>query len=157
MDLLTSANCKIHIGTTAAAADLASFEADDYTEVGSIEDAGEFGDTYNPVSASLLSAGRVMKGKGTADAGDMALVVAFDGSDEGQAAILAAAKDTKSTPYNIKVTLNDQKTPDTGNPTTFYFKALVMSCTVAIGGADNVIRRNVSLAITSEIFDKAAA
>lgn len=152
----TSANCKLSIGTTAPAASLAEFEADDYKEVGEIVDLGEFGDQFAVVTSSTLSAGRVRKGKGTADAGDMALVVDFNGTDEGQAALVAAAKDTTSNAYNIKVELNDTP-PGGANPTTYFFRALIMSNRLAVGSADNPIRRNVGIAIDSEIFEKEAA
>lgn len=155
--MLTSAGCKLHIGTTAKATDLAEFKADSYKEVGDIEDLGEFGDEFSAVTAATLNDARLRKGKGTADAGDMSLVVLFNGSDAGQAALAAAAADTTSNAYNIKVTLNDQITPETGNPTTFYFRALVMSNRIAVGGSDNAIRRNVGLAITSEILEEEVA
>lgn len=154
MALQTSANCKFYIGTTSPATDLASFKGDTYKEVGSIEDLGEFGDQFNQVTFTSLGDGRVRKLKGTKDAGDMTLVVAFDGDDEGQAALLAAAEDTTSVGYNCKVELNDMGTT---NPTTFYFRAQVMGARVAIGGADNVIRRNVTIAIDSDVIMEEAA
>ena len=154
MALQTSANCKFYIGTKAPAADLTEFQADTYTEVGSIEDLGEFGDAFNAITFTSLGDGRVRKLKGTKDAGDMTLVVAFDGDDEGQAALLAAAEDTTSVGYNCKVELNDRGAT---NPTTFYFRAQVMGARVAIGGADNVIRRNVTIAIDSAVLMQEAA
>lgn len=156
MALKTSAECKFYIGTTTAADTEAEFEADTYTEVGTIEDMGEFGDQYNLVTFTSLGDGRVRKLKGTKDAGDMTLVVAHD-SDAGQAAIVAACDDSTSTGYNCKITLNDQVTPSTGNPTTFYFRAQVTSKRVAIGGSDNVVRRNIGIAIDSEVIEVAAA
>lgn len=154
MTIQTSTNCRIYIGTTQAAADLAAFESDTYKEVGEVEDLGEFGDESSLVTFASLNDGRMRKLKGIKDAGDMALVVAMDGDDAGQAALVAAEKDSTSAGYNIKVTLNDMGTT---NPTTFFFRAQVISNRLAVGGADNVIRRNVTLAITSEIFEKAAA
>ncbi|PKG15145.1 holin [Pseudomonas aeruginosa] len=38
-------------------------------------------------------------------------------------------------------------------PTTFYFGAKVMNNTVAAGSADNVVRRNVTLGINTEILE----
>lgn len=157
MTLKTSANCKLYIGTTAAATDLTTFEADTYTEVGSIEDLGEFGDAFNAVTFTSLGDGRVRKLKGTKDAGDMTIVVAMDTSDTGQDALVAAAEDDQSDGYNIKVELNDQITPSTGNPTTFFFRAQVMGARIAVGAADNVIRRNVTLAIDSAVLMQEAA
>lgn len=149
MALQTSANCKFHIGTTTAAEDLATFEADTYTAVGSIEELGEFGDQFNAVTFTSLGDGRVRKLKGTKDAGDMTLVVAFDAGDAGQTALVAASEDTGSDGYNCKVELEDG--------TLFYFRAQVMGARIAVGGSDNVIRRNVTLAIDSAVLMKEAA
>lgn len=154
MALQTSANCKFYIGTKAPAADLTEFQADTYTEVGSIEDLGEFGDAFNAVTFTSLGDGRVRKLKGTKDAGDMTLVVAFDAGDAGQTALVAAANDTSSDGYNCKVELNDMGTT---NPTTFYFRAQVMGARITVGAADNVIRRNVTIAIDSAVLMQEAA
>lgn len=154
MTIQTSTNCRIHIGTTAEADTLTEYEADTYVEVGEVEDLGEFGDESSIVTFAALNDGRMRKLKGIKDAGDMALVVAMDGDDEGQAALVAAEKDSTSVGYNVKIELNDKGTT---NATTFFFRAQVTSNRLAIGAADNVIRRNVTLAITSEILEKAAA
>lgn len=149
MALQTSANCKFYIGTKAPATDLTEFQSDTYTEVGSIEDLGEFGDAFNAVTFTSLGDGRVRKLKGTKDAGDMTLVVAFDAGDAGQTALVAAANDTSSDGYNCKVELNDG--------TTFYFRAQVMGARITVGAADNVIRRNVTIAIDSAVLMQEAA
>lgn len=149
MALQTSANCKFHIGTKAQATDLTEFQADTYTEVGSIEDLGEFGDAFNAVTFTSLGDGRVRKLKGTKDAGDMTLVVAFDAGDAGQTALVAAADDTSSDGYNCMVELNDG--------TAFYFRAQIMGARITVGAADNVIRRNVTIAIDSAVLMQEAA
>ncbi|HCK4881194.1 TPA: hypothetical protein N0H60_006036, partial [Pseudomonas aeruginosa] len=63
--------------------------------------------------------------------------------------------------YNIRITLNDGLPGDPTAeppvpavpPTTFYFGAKVMNNTVAAGSADNVVRRNVTLGINTEILE----
>ncbi|MDH0154359.1 hypothetical protein [Stutzerimonas stutzeri] len=154
-NLNTAAGCRFSIGTKSGADDQTAYEADTYVEVGEIEDLGEFGDTFNNVSFTALSDGRVRKYKGTADAGDIALVVGLDNGDAGQAAVKTAHKDRLKGDYNIKITLNDgdpTAVPPV-KPTTFYMRGKVMKNTVAAGSADNVVKRNISVAINSDILE----
>ena len=102
-----------------------------------------------------LRDGRVRKYKGTADAGDLTLTVGLDNGDLGQAKLKVAHKDRSKGDYNIKVTLNDGDPTATPVllPTTFYMRGKVMNNTVAAGSADNVIRRNVTIGINSDIIE----
>ncbi|WP_288437300.1 hypothetical protein [uncultured Pseudomonas sp.] len=150
-NLNTAAGCRFYLGTKKAAATQTEFEGDTYVEVGEIEDLGEFGDTFSTVNFTSLKDGRVRKYKGTADAGDMNLTIGLDNGDAGQTAIKTAHKDRAKGDYNVKVTLNDA--PDGGKPTTFYFRGKVMNNTVAPGAADNVVRRNVTVAINSDVLE----
>ena len=150
----TASGAKISIGTTTAASTITEYEGDTYDQVGTIEDLGEFGDAYNAVTFTSLSDSRVKKRKGSADAGEMNLTVAFDSGDDGQQALKDALDDTGGVGYNFKVELNDSQGV---SPTTFYFKALVMSRRIQVGSADNVVRANVTLGIDTEILEEAAA
>lgn len=154
-NLNTAAGCRLAIGGKTGAATVTEYEDDTYVDVGEIEDLGEFGDTFNPVNFTALSDGRVRKYKGTADAGNMTLTVGLDNGDLGQKAVAVAHKDRTKGNYNIKVTLNDGDPGATPAvlPTTFYFAVKVMNNTVAAGSADNVVRRNMTLAINTEIFE----
>ncbi|WP_082422845.1 head-tail adaptor protein [Pseudomonas sp. NBRC 111131] len=100
-------------------------------------------------------AGRVRKYKGTADAGDLTLTVGLDNGDAGQNAVKTAHKDRSKGDYNIKITLNDGDPGATPalNPTTFYMRGKVMNNTVAPGAADNVVRRNITIGINSDILE----
>lgn len=154
-NLNTAAGCRFSIGTKTGADDETAYAADTYVEVGEIEDLGEFGDTFNNVTFTSLRDGRVRKYKGTADAGDIALVVGLDNGDAGQQAVKTAHKDRSKGDYNIKITLNDGD-PDAATPikpTTFYMRGKVMKNTVASGSADNVVKRNISVAINSDIIE----
>ena len=116
---------------------------------------GEFGDTFSSVTFTSLEDGRVRKYKGTADAGDLTVTVGLDNGDAGQNAVKTAHKDRSKGDYNIKITLNDgdpDATPVIA-PTTFYLRGKVMNNTVAPGAADNVVRRNVTIGINSEILE----
>jgi len=157
MATTTSTGCKIYIGskTTALASETA------WVEVGEVENLNEFGDVFTPVLFTSLNDGRVRKGKGTADAGDLALVVGFDGDDTGQIALKAAAADTTSSPYNFRVTLNNAPpfvAPATGStPTEFRFRALVMGLRFTVGAADSTVTAATTISITTEITETAAA
>ncbi|MCQ9422721.1 hypothetical protein NRB16_04135 [Pseudomonas sp. LJDD11] len=154
-NLNTAAGCMFYLGTKTGAETEAEYKADVYASVGEIEDLGEFGDTFSAVNFTALADGRVRKYKGTADAGDITLAIGLDNSDAGQAAVKVAHKDRSKGDYNIKITLNDgdpNATPAVA-PTTFYMRGKVMNNTVAPGGADNVVRRNVTIAINSDILE----
>ena len=76
--------------------------------------------------------------------------------DLGQAKLKIAHKDRSKGDYNIKITLNDgdpDATPAPLLPTTFYLRGKVMNNTVAAGAADNVVRRNVTIGINSDILE----
>ena len=154
-NLNTAAGCRFSIGGKTGADTQTEYEADTYVEVGEIEDLGEFGDTFGNVNFTALADGRVRKYKGTADAGDLTLTVGLDNGDAGQAAVKVAHKDRSKGDYNIKITLNDgdpDATPAVA-PTTFYMRGKVMNNTVAAGSADNVVRRNITIGINSDILE----
>ncbi|MBC3480274.1 MULTISPECIES: hypothetical protein [unclassified Pseudomonas] len=154
-NLNTAAGCRFFIGSKTGADTETKYKTDTYVEVGEIEDLGEFGDTFSSVNFTSLKNGRVRKYKGTADAGDLTLTVGLDNGDAGQNAIKTAHKDRSKGDYNIKITLNDGD-PDASpaiSPTTFYMRGKVMNNTVAPGAADNVVRRNVTIGINSDILE----
>lgn len=148
----TAAGAKLSIGTTTEATDETDYEADTYEEIGTIEDLGEFGDAYNPVTFTSLADARVQKRKGSADAGDMTITVAFDGADTGQQNLKDALDDTGALPYNFKVELNDA-TSEGGDGTIFYFSGFVMQRRIQAGSADNVVRANIQIGITTSIIE----
>lgn len=155
-NLNTAAGCKIYIGPKGDPDDLAEYEAITWVGIGEVEDLGEFGDTFSSVTFTALADGRVRKYKGTADAGDLTLAIGFDNSDTGQLAVKAAHADRSKGDYPFKITLNDgdpDATPDPILPTTFYLRGKVMNNTTAAGQADNVVRRNVTIGINSDILE----
>lgn len=158
-NLNTAAGCRLAIGTKKSAGTRAEYEADAYTDVGEIEDLGEFGDTFSNVNFTALSDGRTRKYKGTADAGDITLTVGLDNGDAGQIKVKAAHADRSKGNYNIRVTLNDgdPSAKPVLLPTTFYFAVKVMNNAVAPGATDNVVRRNITLAINTAVLEIAPA
>jgi len=157
-NLNTAAGCRLALGTKTPATDVADYEDDVYTEIGEIEELGDFGDTFSSVNFTSLADGRVRKYKGTADAGDMTLTIGLDNGDAGQQKLKVAHADRTKGNYNVRVTLNDGDPTATPVvlPTTFYFGVKVMNNAVAAGSADNVVRRNVTLGINTDILEIAA-
>lgn len=154
-NLNTAAGCRIALGGKTGADTETEYKDDTYVDIGEVEDLGEFGDTFSAVNFTSLRDGRVRKYKGTADAGDLTVTVGLDNGDAGQNALKVAHKDRSKGDYNIKITLNDGD-PDASpviNPTTFYLRGKVMNNTVAAGSADNLVRRNVTIGINSDIIE----
>jgi hypothetical protein len=158
-NLNTAAECRFAIGGKTGADTETEYKADTYVDVGEIEDLGEFGDTFSSVTFTSLRGGRVRKYKGTADAGDLTLALGLDNGDVGQSALKVAHKDRGKGDYNIKITLNDGDADAVPAvlPTVFYMRGKVMNNTVAPGAADNVVRRNVTIGINSDIIEIVAA
>lgn len=130
------------------------FESESWTEVGEIEDMGEFGDAWNSQTFSSLSDSRVRRFKTVKDAGEMSLVIGMDSDDAGQAALVTATDSLYN--HTFKITANDAGSGSPSSPTTYYFRAMVMSNRRAVGALDNIVRRNVTLAINSAILEVAA-
>lgn len=155
MELITSANTKIFIGTDQSAETITEFEGDSYTEVGDIEDHGEHGDSAEIVEFTATNDSRVRKSKGARDAGNKTVVVGYNPDDPGQQALVAAEKTNRA--YNIKIERDDQIDPDTGNPTTDFFRAIISGRRRNDGTSNNIQRITFELAITTEILTKEAS
>ena len=118
-----------------------------YALVGEVENLGDYGDERSDVTFTGLAAGRVSHHKGAADAGTMAVPVALDSSDAGQIAMVGAFKYNGRFNHPFKVTYPDGSVD--------YFVGKVMSIKKTnIQNAD-VLRRNYSIGINSEIFEVA--
>lgn len=149
MTISAASGSQLYIGTTTAAENLSQFLTDSYTQVGEVEDLGEFGDEAELVTFASLADARMQKLKGVRDAGVMSVVCGADDSDAGQDAMIAAEADTLD--YNIKVVLNDKQTLG-GTPSEHYFRAKIMSKRLGVGSANNVVRKTFNVAINSEII-----
>ena len=156
-DISTGSGSKVFIGaavTVTQADTLAEFQAmgSAWTEIGLVESLGEFGDQSNDVTFASLGDGRVRHAKGARDAGTMAIVVAHDPTDVGQAAIEAAEQTSFN--YAFRVVVNDG--PTGFSDTELFFRGLVMSRRKNIGTNDNVIRNTYNVGVNSEIFPQPA-
>lgn len=148
--VVQSAGAKLYIGTKAA-----NPATDTYVEVAEIDNFGEFGKSYETVKFNPVAKKRTQKLKGSYDEGSLTLSLGRVPSDDGQEALQIAVDDSDA--YNIKITLDDAPAGASAKPTTFHFKALVMSYTTNIGGVDGVVKANVKLEINSDISEAAAS
>jgi len=130
-----------------------AFEALVWTEVGEVEDLGEFGDEASEITFTALADRRTRKFKGTFNAGTITATAGSDPSDAGQAAMIAAFDSDLDYPF--RVTLNDQLTLG-GTPTTLYFGGKVMSKRRNVGNVENVVRQNYPVGINTRIIEVAA-
>lgn len=155
-DIFTASGTKISIGPSTATtpADATAYAAlTPYTEVGLVETLGEYGDESSAVNFAALGDGRMRKGKGARDAGVLQLTVAHDGTDTGQLALNAAEATNNN--FVFKVVLPNRLTTG-GTDEIQYFKGLVMSKRLNVGGNDNVVRNTYQIAVNSALTTVAA-
>ena len=148
-NLNTAAGARLFIGTQQAASVQADYETDSFTEVGQVSDLGQFGDQATEVTFSTLADSRLRRFKGQLDAGTMTVVAGYDGLDDGQAAMRAAAEDRSKLDYNFKVVLNDAVTVN-GVPSIIYFHGKVMSKQLNVGNVGNVVTDTFKVGINSD-------
>lgn len=149
MAINSAAGAKVYIGPVTAAATVSAYAALTYVEIGKVETVGEFGDAASMITFTPLSGSRVEKMKGAYDSGDIAVSCAHDPLDAGQLAATAASAAKFS--YAIKITLEDSADAN-DTDSVFYFHAKVMDAKLVIGGANDVLKRNYQLAITTALF-----
>lgn len=146
----TSAGSHFYIGTTAAVP-----STDVYTEVGVVNNIPEFGRSYSEIKFDALNNRDTLKYKGQRDDGSITIELGRNLSDSGQAAMIAALD--MDFDYNFRITLNDASTATGATPTTFEFKAKVMSFTTNIGTANQVVGAKAMISIkTSSIVETPA-
>jgi len=153
MTVNTAAQSRVYIGTTANAQTLVNFQADTYTEVGEVEDLGEFGDEAEEITFTALADRRVRKFKGSFDAGTVTVQCGSDPANPGQLALIAAL--ASDLDYNFKIELNDAVTLS-GTPTTLFFRGKVMSKRRNVGNVSNIVRQNFNVGINSAILEQTA-
>lgn len=140
--VVTSAGTKLYIGTTAT-----NPVGDTYAEFGKITDLGTFGRVYKEILFEELGSRATLKFKGTYNDGTLNLKVGRDLIDAGQAAANTALDSDLD--YNFKLTLNDSSGTTGALPSTFYFKAKVMTFTTNVGTPNQVVAGEVMVSIKS--------
>lgn len=148
MGIQTGANVAVSIGTTTVAANQLAYEGDTYTAIGGVESLSEFGDSSAEVTFTGLTDARVQKLKGSRNAGNMTISMAFLGTDAGQAALITAEADNTSSNYNFKVEFSDGEVR--------YFSGQVASVVESVGGADSVVMLNCEVRINTPLIKVAA-
>jgi len=144
----TSAGTTISVvDSNPATYDQAGFEALTYSLIGEVTDLGEFGREYSAVTHNPLGDRRTVKRKGSYNDGTVAMTVARVPGDAGQT-LLTTGLDSDDN-YSFEVVLQDG--------TTLYFEAQIMSYTTNVGSVDQITTASVSLEITNDIIEVAAA
>lgn len=158
MTVNTAQGAKIYIGAEDQDNSVdtqGEYESESWQLIGEVEDLGEFGDAWNTTEFTALADGRVRRFKTTRDAGQFDLVIGFDKDDTGQSNLVTAL-DSKYN-YTFRVELDDAPSGSPSSPTTWYFRAMVLSNRRVIGTNDNIVRRRVGMAVNSDIIEVAAA
>lgn len=129
---------------------ISEYAALTWVELVGVETISEFGDSAAAVNYTLLAEGRVRKGKGAKDAGDITVTCIHDPLVASQQAMVGFSK-TKFN-YAFKEVAADAAD---GNDTdsVFYFAGKVMSARYNRGDANNPSRRNYVIAIDTEILE----
>jgi len=144
----TSAGTTISVvDSNPATYDQAGFEGLTYSLIGEVTDLGEFGREYSAVTHNPLGDRRTVKRKGSYNDGTVAMTVARVPGDSGQT-LLTTGLDSDDS-YSFEVVLQDG--------TTLYFEAQIMSYTTNVGSVDQITTASVSLEITNDIIEVAAA
>lgn len=149
----TAAGSKIYIGTTVAATSQSAFEADTFTEIGEVTNIGDFGKVYQDIPTNTINQRQTKHAKGAYDQGTLELQVYMDVSDSGQTAVKTALDSDDE--YNIKIILNDSPAGSPSQPTTYYFRALVMSYRRSISDVNSMVTAAISLAINTDPIEVA--
>jgi hypothetical protein len=144
MTVRTSAGCKLSVSNAVSdSVTKIEFEAETFVKVGEIENIGEFGSEFSAINFSNLEDRLQRKFKGVEDPGTLSLNLGLDPADTGQIQLQTAL--AVDDDYAIKVELNDGDT----TPTTYYFRAQVMSFKRVIGGNSDVLKATCSLGINT--------
>lgn len=139
---------------TAVPADLAAWEALDWTQVKKVGNIGESGRKDNIVSYDTLEDTVTDKNKGLTNAGDPMIEVARLVTDNGQKAMRAAGATKLS--YAFKIVDDDMPAGGT-QPTTYYNFGLVIGPVRPNGRNESFNLEQFTLALTAlELVDDAA-
>lgn len=152
------AGMKFYIGNASMADKDTDFVTSDFSGVTWVEvtgwsQAGAIGDTAQLITTSLINLSRDKKQKGTSNAGSMQNVFAYNQSDAGQLAMIAAAAPSNKNNYPFTVEGNDSL--GTSNSLR-YFVGLVMTAEEANGAANTIRNLNCTVEVNSNIVRVAA-
>ena len=144
----TTGGAKFYLGPVSTAEPSSSFVAlTPYTEVKEVTNLGRVGDAKGFVAYNPLGSNRTKQIPGSFNAGTLRLVCGRDPTDAGQIAMFAAVQ-TKNE-YAIKIVLDDQITPTTGNATAIYYRAAIGGGDINLGGNEDVTTVTFDVALNS--------
>lgn len=138
----TSAGSTFHVvasGTAPATYDDTGYAALTWVAVGEVTDLGEFGREYNLVTHNPIANRSTQKFKGSFNEGQISLQLGLQTDDAGQ--IIMKAASLSDSAYSCKVT--------TQNGDIYYFRAMVMSWKVGVGGVDQITTATCMLELTT--------
>jgi hypothetical protein len=138
----TSAGSLLSISAaTPATIDAAGYGALSFTEIGFLDNIGEFGAERTLVTFSPIDDINVLKYKGSRNNGSMSLTGAYVPGDAGQ--ILLIAAESADGDYSFCEELQDG--------TKAYFQAKVMSYKTSVGGVDDMTGISSTVEISGAI------
>jgi hypothetical protein len=141
VDLIASKGTKLYIGAALPATnDQSGYESVSWTEVGLVESFSEFGPNHNIGSFTPIGTGVACKYMGTADYGEISMVIAKSTTDSGLQDLMAHVGDVDKLPFKIALS-NTAATKST----CYYFPGLTKSAMVNIGSGDELVRVNVTI------------
>ena len=145
---------KVYIsnGQVASTVDsLAEFQALSWIEITPVESVGGFGDQANAVTFNALDQGRIIKKKGSKDAGTVDITVAYNQGNTGQAQIRTA--DASNNDWGFKIEYNDASEGSPSQNTEFYFRGHVLGFKQDTLSNDNILKAVAQVAINSAIVE----
>jgi hypothetical protein len=132
----------------AAADNISDFQSLSYTQVGLVENLGQFGRKSELVTFVDISSARTLKIRGPYNDGQMQMTVGMDISDAGQSILFTAANTIDQLTYPFKIALVGTN----AYFDTVYFGAKVFSFEVQAGAANSVLRALVSLEVNTQVY-----
>lgn len=118
------------------------------TEIGLIENMGNFGKVFDKVTFMAIADGRTYKLKGGYDQGSMAITVGSDLTDAGQFLMYTYGNAADQNTYPFKIALVGVD----ASFDTVYFGGKVFSYQQQMGPANNVIKALINIEINTPIF-----
>jgi hypothetical protein len=142
MTVTTAAGTTLSISATIPETlDEAGYESTDivWTPIGEVVSIGAHGRTYAPVTHMPLASRTVRKFKGSRDDGNIDVNLGRDSDDAGQILAKAALDSDNDYSFRIAFPSGDME----------YFQGKVMNINNAADGADSIVGRTMSIAITA--------
>lgn len=151
MTIQAGAGAKLYIATAKGTVPTlaATYAALTWKECEQTEAIGALGDTTAEVTFTGLGDARTQKLKGSSDAGNLDVTMAFNAEaltaspSTGQDLLLIASADTSTDNYRFKRTIGT---------VTEYFSGLIGTWVVDVSGANNIVMLNSQIRVNSAII-----